>query len=166
MTWTSTTRKRSPSWRRSTARWRTPSPTTSPRRAAPWPRRWMPIWAAPKRRMRPGCCSWPRWPTCPTPCWACPSPNSSPIWPNRGAMYRKLKDDVLAKYATAAWYLHSTRDGKLFFRNVQNLNAKLESLVKAYNPEQAVRELRERLQELFQIADGWCYQRVLASACG
>jgi hypothetical protein len=73
----------------------------------------------------------------------------------------RLKDDVLAKYATAAWYLHSTRDGKLFYRNVQNLNAKLEGLVKAYNPEQAVRELRERLQEVFQPVDGWCYQRVL-----
>jgi len=73
----------------------------------------------------------------------------------------RLKDDVLAKYSTAAWYLHSTRDGKLFYRNVQNLNAKLESLVKAYNPEQAVRELRERLQEVFQPVDGWCYQRVL-----
>ena len=68
----------------------------------------------------------------------------------------RLKDDVLAKYSTAAWYLHSTRDGKLYFRNVQNLNAKLEGLVKAYNPEQAVRELREQLQALFQPADGWC----------
>lgn len=74
----------------------------------------------------------------------------------------RLRDEVLAKYATAAWYLHSTRDGKLFFRNVQNLNAKLESLVKAYNPEQAVRALRERLLELFKPEDGWCYQRVLA----
>jgi len=74
----------------------------------------------------------------------------------------RLRDDVLAKYATAAWYLHSTRDGKLFFRNVQNLNAKLESLVKAYNPEQAVRELRERLAIIFAPDNGWCYQRVLA----
>lgn len=73
----------------------------------------------------------------------------------------RLKDDVLARYATAAWYLHSTRDGKLFYRNVQNLNAKLESLVKAYNPEQAVRELREQLQALFRPEDNWCYQRVL-----
>jgi hypothetical protein len=73
----------------------------------------------------------------------------------------RLQDDVLAKYATAAWYLHSTRDGKLFYRNVQNLNAKLESLVGAYNPEQAIRELREQLQKLFQPQNNWCYQRVL-----
>lgn len=74
----------------------------------------------------------------------------------------RLKDDVLAKYSTAAWYLHSTRDGKLFFRNVQNLNAKLESLVKAYEIVQAVQELRQQLQAMFQPEDGWCYQRVQA----
>lgn len=72
----------------------------------------------------------------------------------------RLKGDVLEKLATAAWYLHSTRDGKLYFRNVQNLNAKLESLVKAYLPEQAVKELRERLKQLFQITNGWCYQKI------
>ena len=74
----------------------------------------------------------------------------------------RLKNDVLAKLATAAWYLHSNRDGKLYFRNVQNLNAKLESLVKTYQPEQAIKELRMRLEELFVPVNGWCYQRVLA----
>lgn len=74
----------------------------------------------------------------------------------------RLKTDVLEKLATAAWYLHSDRDGKLYFRNVQNLNAKLESLVQAYLPEQAIKELRTRLEELFKPTSGWCYQRVLA----
>src|SRR5262249_56940870 len=73
----------------------------------------------------------------------------------------KLKTQVLEKLATSAWYLHSTRDGKLFFRNVENLNAKLESIVKTLQPEQAIKELRERLFELFKPANGWCYQRVL-----
>ncbi len=72
----------------------------------------------------------------------------------------RLKADVLEKLATAAWYLHSTRDGKLYFRNVQNLIAKLESLVKTYAPEQAVKELRERLEGLFKPTTGWCYQKV------
>jgi hypothetical protein len=72
----------------------------------------------------------------------------------------RLKGDVLEKLATAAWYLHSTRDGKLHFRNVQNLNAKLESLVKTYLPEQALKELRQRLNQLFQITNGWCYQKI------
>ena len=45
-----------------------------------------------------------------------------------GRNLSRLKSDVLEKLATAAWYLHSNRDGKLFFKNVENLNAKLESL--------------------------------------
>jgi len=73
----------------------------------------------------------------------------------------KLRDDVLAKYAGAAWYLHSNRDGKLFFKNVQNLNARVDSLARAYNQEQAVRELRERLLAIFRPVESWCYQRVL-----
>ncbi len=72
----------------------------------------------------------------------------------------RLKSDVLEKLSTAAWYLHSTRDGKLFFKNVQNLIAKLEGLVKTYQDEQAVKELRERLDELFKPTNRWCYQKV------
>jgi len=72
----------------------------------------------------------------------------------------RLKTDVLEKLSTAAWYLHSTRDGKLYFRNVQNLNAKLESLVKTYIQEQAIKELRDHLSELFRPMTGWCYQKL------
>lgn len=73
----------------------------------------------------------------------------------------KLKADVLEKLATAAWYLHSNRDGKLFFKNVENLNAKLESLARAYVREQSLKELRQRLAELFKPVNGWCFQDVL-----
>ena len=73
----------------------------------------------------------------------------------------RLKNDVLPSLATQAWYLHSTRDGKLFFKNVQNLNAKLETLVKAYLEEQAVKELRERLSELFDPSSKDVYQKMV-----
>ena len=73
----------------------------------------------------------------------------------------KLKGDVLEKLATAAWYLHSNRDGKLFFKNVENLNAKLESLARNYIREQSLKELRERLSGLFKPVNSWCYQDVL-----
>ncbi|NOX56544.1 MAG: DUF499 domain-containing protein [Planctomycetes bacterium] len=72
----------------------------------------------------------------------------------------RLKGDVLEKLATAAWYLHSTRDGKLFFKNVQNLNAKLADLQKSYLPEQAIKELRNRLDQLFVPTKRWCYQKL------
>jgi len=77
----------------------------------------------------------------------------------------RLKNDVLEKLSTAAWYLHSNTDGRLFFRNVQNLVAKLESLSVAYVREQAVKELRERLETAFKpqnLQAAWCYQDVLA----
>jgi len=74
----------------------------------------------------------------------------------------KLKREVLERLSTAAWYLHSDRDGKLYFKNLENLNAKLESLIRTYLPEQAVKELRTRLEELFKPGAAWCYQKVLA----
>ncbi|MDA2911232.1 DUF499 domain-containing protein [Nitrospiraceae bacterium AH_259_D15_M11_P09] len=73
----------------------------------------------------------------------------------------KLRGDVLEKLATAAWYLHSNRDGKLFFKNVENLNAKLESLARTYVREQSLKELRQRLTELFKPVNRWCYQEIL-----
>lgn len=77
-----------------------------------------------------------------------------------GRNLAKLKGDVLEKLATAAWYLHSNRDGKLFFKNVENLIAKLESLARTYVREQSLQELRQRLSELFKPVNGWCYQEV------
>ena len=74
----------------------------------------------------------------------------------------RLKSDVLEKLATAAWYLHSNRDGKLFFKNVENLYAKLESLANSYIGEQPLKELRKRLEEMFEPTNRWCYQRVQA----
>lgn len=79
-----------------------------------------------------------------------------------GRNLSRLKSDVLEKLATAAWYLHSNRDGKLFFKNVENLNAKLESLARAYVREQSLKELRTRLTDLFKPVNSWCYQDVLA----
>lgn len=72
----------------------------------------------------------------------------------------RLKSDVLEKLSTAAWYLHSNREGRLFFRNTENLIAKLESYVKNYQDEQALKELRTRLEELFKPTNKWCYQRL------
>lgn len=79
--------------------------------------------------------------------------------PGRDLM--RLKSEVLEKFATGAWYLHSTRDNKLYFRNVQNLNARLEDLVRTYAPEQALKEVKSRVEDLFKPNLAYCYQRVL-----
>ena len=53
-----------------------------------------------------------------------------------------LRKEVLTELNTRAWYLHANRDGKLYFKNVQNLVAKLKTTAEAYNRESSLRELR------------------------
>src|SRR5439155_7371839 len=72
----------------------------------------------------------------------------------------RLKAEIIDRLGVEAWYLHATADGKLYFRNVENLVSKLESRVKMLEAEQARRELRDRLREIFDPRQGWCYQRV------
>ena len=59
-------------------------------------------------------------------------------------MCRGLQNEVIARLATAAWYLHSTNDGRLHLRNVQNLIARVTTTASAYLRDQASRELQER----------------------
>ena len=71
-----------------------------------------------------------------------------------------LQNDVIARLATAAWYLHATNDGRLHLRNVQNLVARVTTTAGAYLRDQATRELKERLTAIFEPAEGDCYQRL------
>ena len=72
----------------------------------------------------------------------------------------KLQNEVIARLATAAWYLHATNDGRLHLRNVQNLIARVTTTAGAYVRDQATRELKERLTEIFEPSEGACYQRL------
>ena len=69
----------------------------------------------------------------------------------------KLKE-TLSILSTQAWYLHTTRDGRLFFKNVQNLVAKLKTTADTYNKESAMKELRSFLEKIFAPAQKDCYQ--------
>ena len=73
----------------------------------------------------------------------------------------KLQNDAISRLVTAAWYLHSTSDGRLHVRNVQNLIARVTTTAGAYVRDQATKELRERLLEIFDPNEGSCYQRIL-----
>ena len=64
----------------------------------------------------------------------------------------KLKNEVVARLVTAAWYLHTTNDGRLHLRNVQNLIARVTTTAGAYLRDQATKELKERLTEIFEVA--------------
>ncbi len=74
----------------------------------------------------------------------------------------ELKNEVLNRLVTTAWYLHTGRDGRLFIKNVQSLVARLRTTAESYLHDQSLRELRDRLNELFKPETGWCYQKVQA----
>lgn len=74
----------------------------------------------------------------------------------------KLPKDILGVLTTKAWYLHSNREGKLYFKNIQNLVAKLKTTAEGYNRESSLKQLRTFLEETFKpLSLKDCYQEVL-----
>jgi hypothetical protein len=71
-----------------------------------------------------------------------------------------FKTNVLDKLATRAWYLHSSADGRLFFKNQQNLAAKLRATALSLHAEVVDRMLREHLEQQFSPSLRDCYQIV------
>lgn len=71
-----------------------------------------------------------------------------------------FKANVLDKLATRAWYLHNSADGRLYFKNQQNLAAKLRSTALSLHPETVDRMLREHLEDYFSASLRDCYQVV------
>lgn len=69
-----------------------------------------------------------------------------------------FKINVLDKLATRAWYLHNSADGRLFFKNQQNLAAKLRSTALSLHSETVDRMLRGRLENYFTPSMRDCYQ--------
>jgi Protein of unknown function (DUF499) len=71
-----------------------------------------------------------------------------------------FKANVLDKLATRAWYLHNSADGRLFFKNQQNLAAKLRSTALSLHPETVDSMLRVRLENDLAASLRDCYQVV------
>lgn len=69
-----------------------------------------------------------------------------------------FKANVLDKLATRAWYLHNSTDGRLYFKNQQNLAAKLRSMALSLHTETVDRMLREHLETYFAPSLRDCYQ--------
>lgn len=74
-----------------------------------------------------------------------------------------FKANVLDKLATRAWYLHNSTDGRLYFKNQQNLAAKLRSMALSLHTETVDRMLREHLESYFSASLRDCYQ--LSKCC-
>ena len=60
-----------------------------------------------------------------------------------------------------AWYLYFDRDNRLFFRQVQNVNAKLNDEIRGFTYEQAKLHIKDILKEQFKPLQSDCYQEVL-----
>ena len=69
-----------------------------------------------------------------------------------------FKANVLDKLATRAWYLHNSTDGRLYFKNQQNLAAKLRSMALSLHAETVDQMLREHLKLYFSPSLRDCYQ--------
>lgn len=69
---------------------------------------------------------------------------------------------IFDRLQSDAWYLHVARDGKLFFKNVENLKAKVATYARNKLREQREKELRERLGDMFKVTTRAAYQKVQA----
>ena len=70
----------------------------------------------------------------------------------------RLRSDVLEQLPNVAWYLHLSSDGRLYFKNVQNLAATLHGMVGSYSRETRIKELGRYLEALFKPSVGDVYQ--------
>ena len=71
-----------------------------------------------------------------------------------------FKTNVLDKLATRAWYLHNSADGRLYFKNQQNLAAKLRATALSLHAETVDRMLREHLEQHYAASLRDCFQVV------
>lgn len=71
-----------------------------------------------------------------------------------------FKVNVLDKLATRAWYLHNSTDGRLFFKNQENLAAKLRSKAQSMHNQVVDLMLRKHLDAYFSPSLRDCYQGI------
>jgi len=73
----------------------------------------------------------------------------------------KVGRDSVDRLQTGAWYLHANREGRLYFKDTQNINAKLESYARNMGTEGREKELREQLEKIFTPKIKDCYTKAL-----
>lgn len=88
--------------------------------------------------------------------------NANDIIGNMVAPGRDMSNfkQLVEQFNTKAWYLYKDKNDRLFFRDIQNVNAKLNTIVTSYNSEQAKQEIKKILQGRFAPKLKDCYQKV------
>lgn len=76
----------------------------------------------------------------------------------------RIEKEVLRPLYTSAWYLHTDTDGRLLFKNVENINARLKTASESYSRETRLAELRNVLYNLFEPSVGDVYQEIALAA--
>ena len=78
--------------------------------------------------------------------------------PNRDIV--RLNKEIIDRLQTSAWYLHANRDNRLYFKDVQNINAKLSSYIGGMQKESKEKELRKQLETIFNPVRKDCFQKL------
>ena len=73
----------------------------------------------------------------------------------------RISRDAIDNLQSNAWYLHASRDGRLYFKDTQNINAKLESYTRSMLKDSKEKELRNQLAKIFGPKMKDCYQQLL-----
>ena len=80
------------------------------------------------------------------------------VSPNRDVS--RINKDVIDRLQISAWYMHANRDGRLYFKDVQNINAKLDSFMRTLLREAKEKELKKQLEGIFTPSKKDCYQKI------
>ena len=71
-----------------------------------------------------------------------------------------LPDTINTLESQLCWYLHRANNGKVYFKNTENLVARLRSLADSYGREAALKDVKEFLQTIFAPERKDCYQEL------
>ncbi|MDY5044974.1 DUF499 domain-containing protein [Phascolarctobacterium sp.] len=77
-----------------------------------------------------------------------------------GRNLSNLAKQFKEQFCEKAWYVYSDKDSKIFFQNVQNVNARIVSIVDSFSNEQAKNEIKSILQKRFAPKSKDCYQKL------
>ena len=72
----------------------------------------------------------------------------------------RLNKEVVDRLQTESWYLHSTKDGRLYFKDVVNINAKLDEYSRNMLRDSKERELKAQLARIFAVTAASVYQNL------
>ncbi len=74
----------------------------------------------------------------------------------------RLNKDIVERLQTEAWYLHAHRDGRIYFKDVVNLNAKLDEYTRGMVRDVREKELTSQLKRVFEANGSSVYQKLEA----